>query len=147
LHIRHFTPLSFAYTLEQTGGTVIERQVKSSAESPAGIDLNNGWTRNEADGNRAIYRTQFIWPRQQPPNALLVIEGMTQVLLAKLNGTPLGTRLAHPFRFDLSPALRTGSNALELEHVERHTFRSKLGTVRVLPYRLITVDTHGSNQR
>ncbi|MCX6622264.1 MAG: hypothetical protein NTY38_14590 [Acidobacteria bacterium] len=86
-------------------------------------------------------------PLGQQPNARLAIEGMTQILHAKLNGTPLGTRLAHPFRFDLSAALRTGSNALELQHTERHTFRSRLGSVHVLPYRLITINTHKSNPR
>jgi hypothetical protein len=65
---------------------------------------------------------------------MLEISGMTQVLRVKLNGQDLGTRFTYPFRFELGSALREGRNEIELEHVERHTFTSKLGRVRLIPY-------------
>jgi hypothetical protein len=34
----------------------------------------------------------------------------------------------------LGEALQRGANELELEHTERHTFTSKLGTIRLVPY-------------
>jgi hypothetical protein len=65
---------------------------------------------------------------------MLVIGDMTQAIRAKLNGKDLGLGFTYPFRFELSAALQRGSNELELEHTERHTFTSKLGTIRLVPY-------------
>jgi hypothetical protein len=59
---------------------------------------------------------------------------MTQVIEARLNGKDLGLRFAYPFRFDLAGALRAGSNELELRHVERYSFKSRLGKIKIVPY-------------
>jgi hypothetical protein len=67
-------------------------------------------------------------------SARLVVEGMTQVIEAKLNGRDLGLRFAYPFSFELGGALRAGPNELELRHVERYTFTSRLGNIKVVPY-------------
>ena len=98
-----------------------------------------GWTRTATEGNGAIYRTNFEWPSDAAATAALVIEGMTEVIHVKLNGKDLGLRFSYPFRFDLGAALRPGRNTLELEHIERYTFTSKLGTVRIVPYQALEV--------
>ena len=67
-------------------------------------------------------------------SARLVVEGMSQVIEAKLNGKELGLRFAYPFSFELGDALRSGPNELELRHVERYTFTSRLGNIKVVPY-------------
>jgi len=64
---------------------------------------------------------------------------MSQVIHVKLNGKELGMRFTYPYHFELGPALQAGENQLELEHVERYTFTSKLGTVRIVPYYLFRI--------
>jgi hypothetical protein len=68
------------------------------------------------------------------PSAELHINGMTQVIHPKLNGHDLGMRFAWPFRFDLGPHLLPSANQLEISHVERYSYESKLGEVRIVPY-------------
>jgi hypothetical protein len=81
-----------------------------------------------------LYKCRFDWPRDTLLTAALVIDGMTQVIKARLNGKDLGLRFAYPFRFDLGGALQTGSNELELHHVERYLFQSRLGNIKIVPY-------------
>jgi hypothetical protein len=59
---------------------------------------------------------------------------MTQIVFVSLNGQDLGMRFTSPFRFDLSSALRVGQNELVIRHVERYSFTSRLGLVRLVPY-------------
>jgi hypothetical protein len=84
--------------------------------------------------NGALYKCRFAWPGGQVTTAKLVIGDMSQVIEAKLNGKDLGLRFAYPFNFELAGALRPGSNELELRHVERYTFTSRLGNIKVVPY-------------
>ncbi len=77
---------------------------------------------------------RFDWPQGSVLSAGLVIEGMTQVIEAKLNGKDLGLRFAYPYRFELGGALRPGSNELELRLVERYTFKPRRGNIKIVPY-------------
>jgi len=84
--------------------------------------------------NGALCKCRFDWPKDLVPSARLVVEGMTQVIDAKLNGKDLGLRFAYPFSFELGGALRMGPNELELRHVEQYTFTSRLRNIKVVPY-------------
>ena len=96
------------------------------------VSLSDRWTRTPTEGNGAVYRVQFDAPGTQ--GAELRIDGMTQVIRAKVNGRDLGMRYTQPFRFDLGTGLKPSQNALELLHVERHTFQSEPGKVSITPY-------------
>jgi hypothetical protein len=48
-------------------------------------------------------------------------------------------RFAWPFRFDLGPHLAPSANQLEISHVERHTYESKLGEVSLVPYSALEI--------
>jgi len=96
--------------------------------------LQDGWSSRPAESGGVLYKCQFEWPQNSLRSAGLGIEGMTQVIEARLNGKDLGLRFAYPFRFDLAGALRAGSNELELRHVERYSFKSRLGKIKIVPY-------------
>jgi hypothetical protein len=96
--------------------------------------LVEGWSRMSLDGNAARYTTSFDWIPAPDRSAELRVERMTEVIRVRLNGADLGMKFAYPFRFDLAGHLRAGRNTLEIEHVERNTFESKLGDVSLVPY-------------
>ncbi len=98
------------------------------------VRLHEGWSRTPIEPNGATYKIRFDWRQSQAASAVLATEGMTEVIHVKLNGRNLGMRFTYPFRFDLGAALRPGSNELELTHIERHTFTSKLGEIWLRPY-------------
>jgi hypothetical protein len=131
--VKKYTPGSIQYTV--AGPHELEENRPVTPTSPLStIDLRQGWISSPADSGGVLYKCQFDWPHDAVLSAELVIEGMTQVLEARLNGKDLGLRFAYPFRFELGGALRPGSNELELRHVERYSFPSRLGNIKIVPY-------------
>ncbi len=133
IEARKYTPGFVEYSLAR-GGQVEEKRVATATGILSPLPLKEGWSRTALGGNAARYRTSFEWEAGPGKAAELRIDDMTQVIRVRLNGEDVGMRFAHPFRFDLSGRLRSGQNTLELEHVERYTFESRLGEVRVVPY-------------
>ncbi len=132
--LRKYKPGALLYALVQSDGKITYKQVSTPSAELAPVTISEGWSRMPLEGNGAIYRVRFDWPRGNAPSGVLLIEDMTQVIHAKLNGKDLGMRFTYPFRFDLGTALKPGPNELELKHIERHTFTSRLGKVKVQPY-------------
>jgi hypothetical protein len=111
-----------------------EKRLSTPSRVLAPLHLQEGWSETPDESGGTLYKCRFDWPLDAVLSAALVIEGMTQVIEAKLNGKELGLRFAYPFRFELEDALRPGSNELELRHVERYSFESHLGNIRIVPY-------------
>jgi hypothetical protein len=101
--------------------------------------VQQGWERTPIEPNGATYQAKFDWTPQTGVSAELVVTDMSQVIHVRLNGKELGMRFTYPYRFELGPALQAGENELELKHIERYTFTSKLGTVRIVPYYLFRI--------
>jgi hypothetical protein len=134
IKLRRRTPGLVHYVVARGRGGKEEKEWATPPGQLSPIALKEGWTRNPSEPNGVIYRRKFDWTASESQSADLTIEDMTQVIEVKLNGTSLGSRFVHPFKFDMQPALRAGVNELELRHVERYTFTSRLGMVRVVPY-------------
>jgi len=100
--------------------------------------LSDGWQRAPGARGAATYTATFK-SRGLGPSAELHVNGMTQVIHPKLNGHDLGMRFAWPFRFDLGPHLLPSANQLEISHVERYSYESKLGEVRIVPYSALEI--------
>jgi hypothetical protein len=132
--LRKYAPGSIQYTLARTDGKSEGKRLTTPSAALSPTTLDQKWERTATKPNGALYRAGFSWRVEASSAAMLEISGMTQVLRVKLNGQDLGTRFTYPFRFELGSALREGRNEIELEHVERHTFTSKLGRVRLIPY-------------
>jgi hypothetical protein len=90
--------------------------------------------RKPLDGNRALYFARFRWTAAPHQGAELRISRMSEHIAARLNKAPAGIRFTYPFHLDLTALLRGGESLIEVEHVERHTFVSKLGRVEIVPY-------------
>lgn len=134
IRLRTYAPGTYHYVLAGAQGGREEKQWATPSGKLSSIPLTEGWTRTPSEPNGAIYKCRFEWPASNVRSAHLEIEDMTQIIEARLNGQSLGTRFVHPFRFDVQAALRSGVNELELRHIERYTFTSRLGTVRLVPY-------------
>lgn len=133
IELRHFGGGAVHYVAESgqertwTPGTAREPLV-----------LSNGWQRTAGVRGAATYTTTFPLSGLGS-SAELHVTRMTQVVHPKLNGHDLGMRFAWPFRFDLGPHLSPSANQLEISHVERHTYESKLGEVTVAPYSALEI--------
>jgi hypothetical protein len=134
INLRTHTPGLVRYVVVRENGRKEEKQWASPSGKLSPIVLTGGWTRTPSEPNGAIYKREFEWTASEVISADLEIEDMTQVIEVKLNGTSLGCRFVNSFKFHMQPALRLGVNELELRHVERYTFTSQLGTVRIMPY-------------
>lgn len=132
--LRKRQPGILFYELVDAGGAAARRQIETPPETLVPLTLRDGWTRAPRVPNGATYTCSFPWRELRFVSAALSIENMTQVIEVKLNGKPLGMKFTYPFRFDLGPALRDGSNELEITHTERHTFTSSLGQISVQPF-------------
>jgi hypothetical protein len=132
--LRKYGPGIFRYSLADGGSGAATREAATPPTALVAIALQQAWSRRSVQPNGATYRITFDWRQDHARSAVLIIDDMTQVIHVKLNGRDLGMRFARPFRFDLGSALRLGSNQLELKHVERHTFTSMLGQIRLQPY-------------
>lgn len=65
----------------------------------------------------ARYTTTFAWPDDEddkPGLPVLALGGLTLGAQVQLNGKPLGTMSAPPWRIDISSALKAGPNALQV---------------------------------
>jgi len=96
-------------------GKIEQKRLVTSSRPLFTMALREGWTRTPLEPNGALYQCRFDWPKDFVPSASLVVEGMTQVIEAKLNGKDLGLRFAYPFSLELGDALLPGSNQLELQ--------------------------------
>jgi hypothetical protein len=108
----------------------------SAAREP--LLLTDGWQHTAGARGAATYTASFK-SGGLGPTAELHITGMNQVLHPKLNGHDLGMRFAWPFRFDLGTHLISSTNQIEIAHVERHTYESKLGEVKIVPYSALEI--------
>jgi len=131
--VKKYAPGTIAYRVWRNG-SIEEKRLMAPIRPLSTMALREGWTNSPAESGGVLYKCRFDWPQDAVLSAGLVIEGMNQVIEAKLNGKNLGLRFAYPFRFELGGALRSGSNELELRHVERYTFKSLLGNIKIIPY-------------
>lgn len=132
--LRKYTPGRVRYAVARDGDRIEENELATPSRPLIAMPLQEGWSRSPIDPNGAVYSCAFDWPQQAPLSAVLIVEDMTQVIMVRLNGKDLGQRFTYPFRFELGSALQAGRNQLELRHVERYTFTSRLGKVRVASY-------------
>jgi hypothetical protein len=132
--LRKYAPGTVQYTVARPDGKIEEKRLVTPSRPLSTLTLREGWSRTALEPNGALYKCRFDWPKDWVPSAKLAVEGMTQVVEAKLNGRDLGLRFAYSFVFELGGALRAGANELELRHVERYTFPSRLGNIKVVPY-------------
>jgi hypothetical protein len=132
--LRKYAPGTVQCIVAHPDGKIEEKRLVTPSRPLSPLALREGWSRTPLEPNGALYKCRFDWPEDLLPSAKLVVEGMTQVVEAKLNGRDLGLRFAYPFSFELGGALQAGPNELELRHVERYTFTSRLGNIKVVPY-------------
>ena len=133
IELRKYAPGLVEYSLVRSG-KIEEGRIATAEEQLTALRLNEGWSRLSKDGNTAVYTSGFEFTPPSGGSGEIHIRNMSQVVRVRLNDVDLGTRFSAPFRFGLSVGLRPGQNKLELEHVERHTFESELGDVRLVPY-------------
>ncbi len=138
IELRKYAPGFFHYSSAKSG-KVEEARVATVQGQLTELRLSDGWERVPKEGNATRYKTRFEWTAPTGGTGEIRIRDMSQVVRVRLNGVDLGMRFTSPFRFDLTPGLRPGQNELELEHIERHTFESELGDVRVVPYYRIKI--------
>lgn len=134
IELRRYSPGRIRCRLAQPGGAISGKEHATPRLPLHELRIGAGWDRAPGAANSATYAARFDWQAGADAGAELRIRGMSQVISARLNGREMGTRFTYPFRFDLTAALQPGRNELELHHVERHTFESKLGDVRIVPY-------------
>lgn len=137
--LRQYKAGTLRYALAQADGKMERKQANTASKELAPLEIREGWSRTPFKPNGAVYKARFRWPQAAPRSARLAIENMTQVIHATLNGKDLGMRFTYPFHFDLSSALQPGLNELELKHIERYSFTSKLGDITVNPFYEIRV--------
>ena len=84
------------------------------------------WTQHAEDGikhysGRAVYRKVFELPDLQPadlaPHVILDLGQVKDMATVRVNGTDLGTLWLAPWRVDITGAVQTGENVLEVEVV------------------------------
>lgn len=134
IELRKYGPGPVQYRLVRAGGAVEEKVLPAPPGDLRPLRLREDWSRTPGAANSASYAVRFEWEPAAGTGAELRIGDMTQHIAVCLNGSNLGARFAYPFRFEMSAALRAGSNLLEIQHTERNTFESKLGTVDVVPF-------------
>ncbi|HUZ46345.1 MAG TPA: glycosyl hydrolase [Terriglobia bacterium] len=133
IRLRMYSPGTLRYSLQEQDGATVPKQIKRPRQQLKPLTIH-GWSRTEIEPNGALYKGGFDWPYDTPASAGLLLSNMTQVVSVKLNGKALGMRFTYPFRFDLGPGIQAGSNEIEIEHIERYTYVSKLGDVKLIPY-------------
>lgn len=131
--VKKYTPGTVAYRVWRHG-SIEEKRLTTGISPLSTMALRERWSNSPAESGGVLYQCRFDWPQEAGLSAALVIEDMTQVIEPKLNGKDLGLRFAYPFRFELGGALRSGSNELEIRHVERYTLKSLLGNIKIIPY-------------
>jgi len=139
LVLKKFAAGSVHFRVVEPDGVSVEKQFVTAPRRLTRQTVRQGWERTPIEPNGATYRAKFEWTPRTGVSAELVVTDMSQVIHVKLNGKELGMRFTYPYHFELGPALQAGENQLELEHVERYTFTSKLGTVRIVPYYLFRI--------
>ncbi len=132
--LRKYRSGTFCYEVEDAGGHITSKEVNTPSMRLAAIALHEGWTRTPLQSNGAVYDIKFEWLQSHADSAVLVIENMTQVIHASLNGKDMGMQFTYPFRFDLGCSLTPGPNELRLKHIERYTYTSMLGQISLHPY-------------
>jgi hypothetical protein len=133
IELRHFSPGAVHYVTEDE-----QEQTWNPATVREPVVLSGTWKRTPGTRGAASYTTNF----DSGPLGLLAelhVNGMTEIIHPRLNGHDLGMRFAWPFRFDLRPHLSPSTNQLEISHVERHTYESMLGEIRIVPYSALEI--------
>lgn len=94
--------------------------------APAAIELPGliDWTKHPNPGVRfysgvAKYRKtfEFTWDQDRLVRHYLDLGDVREIAVVRLNGMDCGTVWTHPYRLDISKALRQGRNELEIEVV------------------------------
>jgi len=133
IRLRMYSPGTLRYSLWEQDGAITSKQVKTPQQGLAPVIIQE-WARTEVEPNGARYRGSFNWPYDSTASACLLLSNMTQVISVKLNGKIGGMRFTYPFRFDFGSSVQPGPNKIEIEHIERYTYVSKLGDVKLIPY-------------
>jgi hypothetical protein len=108
-------------------------------EQPVRFDRLTSWIDHSAPGikcysGKAVYRTTFIIDHDPADRSLAVELGQVEdlgIARVRLNGTDLGVVWRPPFRVDVSGAVKSGENQLEVEVV--NSWRNRLIGDRQLP--------------
>ena len=95
--------------------------------TPVRFEKLEDWTKRAEPGIRfysgtAVYRTSFSWPAasrstDHAPRLCLDLGRVKNLAAVRLNGRNLGVVWTAPWRVDISNAVRSGENALEIEVV------------------------------
>jgi hypothetical protein len=139
IELRRYRPGPVQYTLVRAAGEVEQRLLPALPGDLHTVPLRQNWSRTALESNAALYAVHFQWDYPGAVSAELRISGMTQHVAVRLNGHDLGARFAYPFHFELGGALKKGSNLLEITHTERHTYRSELGMIDLVPFHYYSV--------
>lgn len=97
------------------GGAVIDGPVKFTCGT--GVYRLGDWCGNEAlrtYSGAARYGKTFELGDKMPASAVLDLGEVVSSARVMVNGNDAGTRLAPPFRFDIAPWLRAGTNTVEV---------------------------------
>ncbi len=85
------------------------------------FDQLEDWSQRPEDGIRyysgtATYRTTFNFPAQNPASAIFLDLGVVKnVARVRLNGRDVGVVWTAPWRIEITGALKSGANALEID--------------------------------
>ena len=108
ISLRKYTPGTVQCSVVRHNDDNEQKSLVSPIRPLSTFALRDGWSNSRVESGGVLYKCRFDWPRDTLLTAALVIDGMTQVIKARLNGKDLGLRFAYPFRFDLGGALQTG---------------------------------------
>ncbi len=97
------------------GGALIDGPVKFACGT--GVHQLGDWCENEAlrtYSGAVCYGKTFELGESVPDSAVLDLGELVSSARVTVNGAYAGTRLAPPFRFDIAPLLKSGTNTVEV---------------------------------
>jgi len=128
------------YTLRLSNGSVLQASVpnptsielpadkwtisfQSNRGAPAGaqkVPAFTSWTEWPDAGERyfsgtATYRTNFEIKPSAADRVMLALADLHEICTVRVNGKPAGTIWAMPYKLDITPYLKDGTNSLELD--------------------------------
>ena len=123
--------VSSASTMEITGPWDVCFSPGRGAPEKITFDQLNDWTKRPEDGikyfsGKATYRrTVDVLAQRQPGSAVILDLGqVNDIAVVRVNGKELATLWLPPYRLDITSALKSGTNTLEVDVV--NTWNNRL---------------------
>jgi hypothetical protein len=129
-----------------TGWTVKFDEKYGGPKQPVSLDRLESWTESSDTAIKyysgsAVYTKNFTFTKEkEDKEAVLQIEGMNGLATIKVNGIDCGTVWTYPYKIEISKALKTGNNKIEI--IISNTWHNRLiGDSFLPPEKRITSTT------